>query len=421
MPLRVAHFVQRYPPALGGAESYFARLSRFVAAQGAQVQVYTTNALDLEAFWSPRGSTLPPGIHREANVEVRRYPVRHFPLHRYALKGLSLLPWPRWQAFTLPCNPITPQMWSDCGRKTQIDLVHATAFPYAWPILCGLRLARRLRVPFFLTPFLHLGNVKDAANRMRRSYLAPALQELLHTADRIFVQTNLERQAVLELGIASERVCLQGLGVAAAECTGGSRQEAQERWHLPAKELCIGHLANLSWEKGTVDLVTAAQRLWQRGLKFRLLLAGPMMPNFHRFWQRQPPGLPVSLLGAIADEEKKDFYAACDLFALPSRSDSFGLVLLEAWANGMPCVGYRAGGIAEVIRHGQDGLLADCDDIAGLAETLAQLLEDSSLRQQFGAAGQQRIQTEHRWEQKLTIVTEAYRGFLPSGQRKASG
>ena len=54
--LRVAHFVQRYPPSLGGSEAYFARLSRHLAAVGDQVTVFTTNALDLEAFWSRRGS-----------------------------------------------------------------------------------------------------------------------------------------------------------------------------------------------------------------------------------------------------------------------------------------------------------------------------------------------------------------------------
>jgi glycosyltransferase involved in cell wall biosynthesis len=303
-------------------------------------------------------------------------------------------------------------MWSDCGHETAIDIVHATAFPYAWPILCALRLVRRLEVPFFLTPFLHLGNIKDEHNRQRRSYLAPAFQELLHDADRIFVQTNLERQAVLDVGVRPQHIILQGLGVDPAECSGGSRSHAEECWHLPPEELRIGHLANLSWEKGTVDLVEAAKLLWQRGLKFRLLLAGPMMPNFRRHWCRLPPSLPITRLGAISDAEKRDFYAACDLFALPSRSDSFGLVLLEAWANAVPCVGYRAGGIAEVIHHQKDGLLADCDDVPGLAKALATLLQDAEQRRSLGEKGRVRIQAEHRWEQKLAKVHDAYRAIL---------
>src|SRR5438876_7818566 len=89
-PLRVAHFVQRYPPALGGSEAYFARLSRFLAARGDRVSVFTSNALALEAFWSPRGSCLPASIQHEDGVEVRRYPLWRMPGRRFLLKPLSL-------------------------------------------------------------------------------------------------------------------------------------------------------------------------------------------------------------------------------------------------------------------------------------------------------------------------------------------
>ena len=86
MALRVAHFVQRYPPALGGSEAYFARLSGYLAARGDAVRVYTTSALDLEAFWSPRARTLPAGVTEEAGVEVRRYQPQHWPGRRYLLR-----------------------------------------------------------------------------------------------------------------------------------------------------------------------------------------------------------------------------------------------------------------------------------------------------------------------------------------------
>ncbi len=71
--MRVAHFIHRYPPALGGSEAYFARLSRWLAASGDEVTVFTSNAVDLEALWSPAGRCLPAGVTREDGVEVRRY------------------------------------------------------------------------------------------------------------------------------------------------------------------------------------------------------------------------------------------------------------------------------------------------------------------------------------------------------------
>src|SRR5581483_4910426 len=216
------------------------------------------------------------------------------------------------------------------------DVVHAAAFPYAWPIACAWRLARRLGVPFLLTPFLHLGDPDDPDDRTRRGYTAPPLRWLLGQADAVFVQTPLERDAVLGLGVAPARVHLQGLGVEPAECTGGDRPAARRRWGTLPHEVVVGHLANQSREKGTVDLLRALEGLWAEGLPIRLVLAGPEMPNFRTFWQdfvrRVRPATVghVRRLGVLSEAEKRDFFAGLDVFALPSRSDSFGLVLLEA-------------------------------------------------------------------------------------------
>src|SRR5207244_3544963 len=154
--------------------------------------------------------------------------------------------------------------------------------------------------------------------------------------------------------------------------------------------------------------IRALEQLWADGLPVRLTLAGPEMPNFRRFWQSLPSAVQrrISRLGVLSDPQKRDFFAGIDVFALPSRSDSFGLVLLEAWANGVPNVAYRAGGIADVIRHEEDGLLAPCGDLAGLAAALGQLLSDGALRQKLGQAGKQRT-AEMYWADKLQVVRRA--------------
>src|SRR5947209_5955164 len=90
--MRVAHYVQRYPPALGGSEAYFARLSRYLVDRGDRVTVCTTAALALEAFWSLRAPCLPSATGDEDGVEVRRYPLLRWPGRRYVLKPLSLVP-----------------------------------------------------------------------------------------------------------------------------------------------------------------------------------------------------------------------------------------------------------------------------------------------------------------------------------------
>ena len=158
----------------------------------------------------------PPG------VSVRRYRPMRFLARRYILKAASFIPIRPLQCLTAPCNPVCPAMWSDAGGfEGPIDAVHATAFPYSFPIICALRLARSRDVPFFITPFLHLGNIDDPSDRTRRQYTAPHLRWLLRQSDGIFVQTRGERDLAESLGVLPERIHLQGLGVYAAECTGG--------------------------------------------------------------------------------------------------------------------------------------------------------------------------------------------------------
>ncbi len=417
MPLRIAHFVQRYPPALGGSEAYFQRLSRYLQQQGHSVDVWTTNAIDLEAFWSRRGRVIAAGESDDCGVKVRRFPCQRWPLRRYILKAMSLLPGATWKCMTMPCNPISTSMWQASSPTTnRFDIVHACAFPYAWPIVCARRLARRSGAKFFITPFLHLGHPDEKSNRMRRAYLAPHLQSLLRSADGIFVQTLGEQSAVLSLGIDERKVTLQGMGVDPSECTGGDRDAARRGWGIDDKLVVIGHLANLSFEKGTIDLLIAAEQLWKKGEEFRIVIAGADMPNFRKFWANYRSRERVTLAGVLDDNQKRDFFAGIDVFALPSRSDSFGLVLLEAWASGIPNIAYRSGGIADVIRHGEDGLLVDCGSstypdaivIARLSDAIHSLLRDREMRYRFGEVGQRRVNKDFRWDDKLAVVENFY-------------
>jgi glycosyltransferase involved in cell wall biosynthesis len=373
------------------------------------VTVFTTDALDLEAFWSPHARRLPAGVSDDDGIEVRRYPLWHCPGRRYLLKALSLLPWHGLKRLALGCNPISWAMRRDAGRGDRpFDAVHAAAFPYTWPIACGLRLARRLGVPFLLTPFLHLGDPDDPADRTRRAYTAPALLSLAHAAEAVFVQTRAEGAALRRAGVSAAKIVLQGLGVEPAECTGGDRASARRPWGVAPAEVVVGHLANNSEEKGTADLLRAAQRLWRDGLRFHLVLAGPDMPNFRRFWQdfAGRAAVPVRRLGVLSEQQKRDFFAGLDVFALPSRSDSFGLVLAEAWANGLPNLAYRAGGVAEVVRDGQDGLLVRCGDVEALAAALRRLVTDAELRRRLGESGHARTLREFRWAEKLQLVRD---------------
>jgi glycosyltransferase involved in cell wall biosynthesis len=406
--VRIAHFVQRYPPALGGSEAYFARLSAHLAAHGHDVTVFTTQGDQLESFWNRQSRTFPAEVCRIDGVTVRRYPLWRMPGRRWCLAPLSRVPIRSLQRLTLPCNPISFSMWKDAGQESsRFDLVHVTAFPYAWPLACGLRLARRQSIPFLITPFLHLGDPENPRDATRRAYTRPALAELLRVADAVFVQTASEREMAAALGVAAHRLVLQGMGADARECTQGDRS-IRQAWGVCEPEPVIGLLANQSAEKGTIDLLKATAILWNGGRRFKVVLAGPEMPSFTRFWKHFGFKESVIRLGVVSDRQKRDFYAGIDLFVMPSRSDAFGLVLLEAWANGKANVAYRAGGVADLVRHEVDGLLVKCGDVEQLARSIGALAFDSAWRQELGEAGRHRVEQDFRWDDKLALVQSVY-------------
>lgn len=308
-------------------------------------------------------------------------------------------------------------MWREAAHSGDtFDVVHATALPYTWPLLCAHRLARRLGVPFLLTPFVHLGDPDNPRDRVRRAYLRPPMRYLLGLADRLFVQTPGEHQTLLDLGLPKEKLVLQGMGIVGEECTGGDRDRQRQLWGIAAEDVVIGHLANLSPEKGTIDLLRAAGEAWQQGGTFRLVLAGPEMPGFQQFWRGYAWKERVRVLGVLTEPQKRDFFAGSDAFALPSRVDSFGLVLLEAWANGLPVIAYRAGGLSWVVRDEVDGLLVRCGDLEGLASALLRLSSCKDLWLLLGAAGRERTLSHWTWARSLAVVQGVLASTAASGR-----
>jgi glycosyltransferase involved in cell wall biosynthesis len=211
-----------------------------------------------------------------------------------------------------------------------------------------------------------------------------------------------------------------GVGVDPAECLGGDRQRGRARWQLGAHDIVIGHLANKSWDKGTVDLLDAADALWARGATFRLILAGQEMPSFTRRWQRVTDRDRIVNLPRLDDDEKRDFYASIDLFALPSYVESFGISPLEAALNGVPTVAYAMGGIRELWRDGENAALAEPGSLRELQGKLLLLVSSDTERRRLGRAAAD-VGARHTWSDAIGRVLVAYDHLTrPEGRASAA-
>jgi glycosyltransferase involved in cell wall biosynthesis len=143
--------------------------------------------------------------------------------------------------------------------------------------------------------------------------------------------------------------------------------------------------------------------------------------TFDRVYGNLPDGdrARIHLLGPVSDDVKQDLLAATDLFAMPSRVDSFGIVYLEAWAYGVAVIGCRAGGVPDVISDGRDGLLVEFGDEASLAAAIESLLDDAELRQAMGQRGRAKVKARYTWDRIYEGLESVYNGLLET--QSASG
>ncbi len=419
--MRILHTNAGYWPFVGGAETYLRAMSERLARDGHQVVVAATDATGVQSHWDPRRPRVAEAETTLNGVRVVRSRLGHLPLAPWSFYVLRRLATDlaRPALGRLNTRPLLDRLARWMPRVPDLeanlealapgfDLVHGVNVALEWPLLAGWRYARRHGLPFVATPFVHVGG-RD----VQRFYTMPHQLAALRDADRVVVQTGIEGHELARLGVDEARLVRLGMGVdlddddAISIARGGDATRFRVRHGVDGS--LVTFMGVLTDDKGVVHLLQALGRLWDAGTEATLALAGPTVEpsTFERAWAALPGAhrQRIRRLGTVGGQLKQDLLAATDVFCLPSRVDSFGIVYLEAWAYGAPVIGCRAGGVPDVVDDGADGLLVEFGDVAGLAAALEALLADPGRRQALGARGRAKVEARYTWER-------IYRGLL---------
>lgn len=178
-------------------------------------------------------------------------------------------------------------------------------------------------------------------------------------------------------------------------------------------EKVLLHTSNFRAVKRVPDVIRVFDKV-AREIPARLLLVGegPELNEARVLVKSLCLENKVEFLGK--QDEVAELFSAADVFLLPSEKESFGLVALEAMAAGVPVVGSNAGGIPEVVVHGETGFLTSIGDVEGMARYALQLLTDSDLHHQVAKAARRRAEDMFSATEQLSRYEDLYERLLHS-------
>lgn len=238
----------------------------------------------------------------------------------------------------------------------------------------------------------------------------------LHKA--IAVSEATRRDWIRRTGMAESRVVTIHNGIDPERF---QRQEVQNtakrKLGLPADSIIIGAVGRLSTAKGFSYLIEAVSLLRSSYPHIMVALAGtgPSRSQLEDLASRLAVSDRVVFLGFRLDIN--EVLDACDVFVMPSLSETLGYALLEAMAHSLPTIGTAVGGIPEVILPMETGLLVPPRDPVGLATAIKLLLDSSDLRERLGRAARERVINHFHEADMVRKTIAVYRDMLPKDSR----
>ena len=220
--------------------------------------------------------------------------------------------------------------------------------------------------------------------------------------DIVYVNSDHYRQCWIERGIAAEKLKILPRGLDTGLFHPGKKDpNFWKRRGLQEGEVGALYVGRVSREKNLDLFAAACRRLLAAGVKVRPLIVGDG-PYAAMMKELLPEGI---YTGSLHKEELAAAYASADFFVFPSTTDTFGNVVIEAQASGLPVIVSDVGGPKDLVEDGVDGRITKGLDLDALTAAVRQLAEDPLLRKSMGVASRSRV-AERDWTRAARLFWE---------------
>jgi D-inositol-3-phosphate glycosyltransferase len=367
----------------GGMNVYVRELTAALARQGVECEVFTR----AESASVPATVPVEPGfrVHHIPAGPVRAVPKESLP---------DLV-----NAWTAGVSSRLDRM---AGSGRPVTAIHAN---YWLSGLAGHTLKHALNVPLIVT-FHTLDRVKADASPEELSVSEPARRaqaeaEIVGCADAVLASCRVEADQLIELYRADpDRIAIVAPGVDHSIFGPGDQAQARRAVGLAAETPVVLFAGRIQPLKGLTVAVDALAEVRSAGepesraaLTSLVVIGGPSGPHgseelarVRDLVRRHDLDLAVRLLPPQRHEVLSTYYRAADLCAVPSHSESFGLVALEAAACGIPVVASAVGGLTTLVDHGRTGYLVEGRDPGDYAKPIMDIVSDPEWAGELGRA-----------------------------------
>lgn len=378
--MKLLHVVASYLPATryGGTIVSVHGLCRALAARGHEVHVFTTNV----------------DGRQDSDVPLDR-PVTVDGVHVHYFQS-------RW-ARRIYWAPALDRALQD--EIHSFDVVHTHAI-YLWPMWAAARRARASRVPYVMSPrgMMEKGLIENKSSIQKSVLIATFERRSLEQSAAIHVTSRREAEELRAFGFNLPRIIEIPNGVDAAAADGDVTERVNAVVGAGPYVLFLGRL---NWKKGIDRLI--------RALTFvpsaRVVLAGPDDDRYTTVIERLASECGVRdrivFTGEVSGADKSMLVSRARALILPSYSENFGNVVLEAMAHGCPVIVTPEVGAADLVREHSAGLVvAGTPDQLGAA--IATLLDDPRQRDALGERGRLAARDLFSWDAVASRMERAY-------------
>jgi glycosyltransferase involved in cell wall biosynthesis len=295
----------------------------------------------------------------------------------------------------------------------RFDILHVHG---AVPDGHGVLLANRTRnVPVVLN--IHGRDIYSTA-RMSRFHRR-LVGRVIAGADKVIAVSARLKELIVELfpGIREPLVIHDGMDATLFSSDSAADTDVERSGGGPVV-LTVGYLIARKNHKAVISAVSRLRDTYPH-IRLKIVGSGPEENRLRALCQKLGVSDIVEFLGLCSRERVRQLMSECDVFALPSWDEAFGIVYIEAMSQGKPVIGCRNEGIEEFVNDGETGFLVSPHDLDELTEKIRMLIEQREMAEGVGKAARRHVLMNFTWQKNVDQLMGVYRELV--GQRETSG